>query len=103
MYFYIFQNARKYKEIKKKGIYPFEYIDSYKKNKWDKIIFNRQVLFYINRKQYFRRRTYKSEIHLEIIKFKILLAYPKLYLKSDVLLLSNVTENLEKYVEVIIN
>ena len=38
------RNYKEFKEIIKKGIYPYEQIDSYKKNKWYKFTFNRQVL-----------------------------------------------------------
>ena len=83
--------------VKKKGVYPYEYMDSFKRSKEDKLpdkdcFFNSWKNCGIREEKYFRAYNV-----WKVFDIKNLREYHDLYLKTDVLLLTDI---FEKFIDV---
>ena len=84
------------KLVKEKGVYPYEYMDSFKKFSEDKLPDNCEFFSFLKDK-YVSEKDYRKAINvLNTFKMKALGNYHDLYLKTDVLLLADVFEKFIK-------
>ena len=84
------------KLVKEKGVYPYEYMDSFKKFSEDKLPDKCEFFSFLKHK-YVSEKDYLKAINvLNTFKMKALGNYHDLYLKTDVLLLADVFETFIK-------
>ena len=88
------------KLVKQKGVYPYEYVDSFKRFSEDKLP-NRCNFFSSLKGKCFSRTDYDRAINIwDVFKIKTLGEYHDLYLKTDVLLLTDV---FQKFISACLN
>ena len=82
--------------VKEKGVYPFEYMDSFKKFNEDKLP-DKDEFFSSLKDKCINKEDYDRAINIwNVFKIKTLGEYHDLYLKTDALLLADVFENFIK-------
>ena len=82
--------------VKEKGVYPYEYMDSFKRFNEDKLP-DKCEFFGSLKDRFISKEEYDRAINIwNVFKIKTLGEYPDLYLKTDVLLLADV---LEKFIK----
>ena len=80
------------KLVKQKGVYSYEYIDSFNKFSKDKVP-NRSKFFSFLKNQYIREKDYLAAIDVwNVFKMNTMVDYHDPFLKADVLLLADVFE-----------
>ena len=93
-------SGEQFKLVKEKGIYPYEYMNSFKKFDEDELP-DKSKFFSSLRDSGVNKKEYKKAVNVwKVFKIKNLGEYHDLYLKTDVLLLVDV---FEKFVETCLN
>ena len=83
--------------VKEKGVYPYEYMDSFKRFDEDKLPDKRLFFFSSLKDKCISKEEYDRAIKIwNVFKIKTLREYYDLYLKTDVLLLADVFEKFIK-------
>ena len=82
----VFQKTEDFKEIRKKGIYPHEYINSYEKINDTKLPSIDEFYSRLTGKNVSEEEYIRAKYIWKLFKCQTLLYYPKLYLRSDVLI-----------------
>ena len=89
-------SGEKLKLVKEKGIYPYEYMNSFKRFNKDKLP-DKSKVFSSLKDNCISKEDYDGAIKVwNVFKIKTLGEYHDLYLKTDVLLLSDIFENFIK-------
>ena len=84
------------KLVKQKGVYPYEYTDSFRKFSEDKLI-NRSTFFSSLKDECISEKDYLKAVDVwNVFKMNTMGDYHDLYLKTDVLLLADVFEKFVK-------
>ena len=91
-----FKNPNELELMKKKGVYPYDYIDSFQRFKETKLPCKEQFYSILNDKHISDNEHEHTRKVWELFHMKNLGEYHDLYLKTDVLLLTDVFENFRK-------
>ena len=91
------------KLVKQKCVYPYEYMDSFKKFSEDKLPDRRKFFSSLKDKRISEKGYLKANNIWNVFKINTVGDYYDLYLKTDVLLLADVFENLLIHVRVIMD
>ena len=93
-----FEDTHSAKLLQKKGVYPYDYMNSFSKFKETKLPSKENFYSFLNETNISDKDYQHAQNVFKTFNCKNMKDYHNIYLKTDVLLLADVFKNLEKHV-----